>query len=225
MNAPTNLNVSRRGFLGGSGALIVSFSLLPSALQAQTPPTPPPLPGGLNANRMLDAWIKIDGTGKITVFTGKAELGQGTRTALLQIAAEHLEVQPQAITFLTADTGLSPNEGFTAGSATISGSGVALMNAAAQTRQIIVALAAQKLGVPSDQLKAINATVVAPDGRSVKYAELIGPDTLHREAHATSNFKDPKTYAVVGKSMPRVYIPAKVTGGQTFFHDLRLPAM
>src|SRR5690349_19652159 len=223
MNAPANLNLSRRGFLGGTGALIVSFSLLPSALQAQTAPTPPPLPGGLNNNRMLDAWIKIEGTGKITVFTGKAELGQGTKTSLLQIAAEHLEVDPKAITFVTADTGISPNEGFTAGSGTITSSGLALMHAMAQTRQILIDIAATKMGVAADQLKTAGGAVVAPDGKKMSYAELVDGDTLHRRAEPTSKFKDPKTYTVVGTSMPRVDIPAKVTGGVAFVHDLRLP--
>jgi nicotinate dehydrogenase subunit B len=226
MNAPTiNPVVSRRGFIGGAGALVVSFSLLPSATMAQTAPAPVALPGGLNTNRLLDAWIRIDATGKITVFTGKAELGQGTKTALLQVAAEFLEVQPSAIDFVTADTGRTPNEGFTAGSATMSGSGLALMNAAAQTRQILVDLAATKFGVAADQLKTVNGTIVAPDGRSLKYGEVIGPDALHREAAPTSTFKDPKTYTIIGKSLPRVDIPAKVTGGEAFVHDLRLPGM
>lgn len=229
MNALTANGVSRRGMLTGAGALVVGFSLFPSALRAQQAagqaPAPPPLPGGLNANPTLDSWIKIEASGKITVFTGKAELGQGTKTAMLQIAAEHLEVEPKAITLVTADTGLSPNEGFTAGSGTITGSGLAMSHAAAQTRQILIDLAAAKLGVAADQLKTQGGAVVAPDGRKLGYGELVDGETLRRRAEPTSKFKDPKTYTQIGKSLPRVDIPGKVTGGVAFVQDLRLPGM
>ncbi len=225
MNAPVNANLSRRGFLGGTGALIVSFSLPLAVLAQNAAPPSPPLPGNLNATPMLDAWIRIDASGKVTVFTGKAELGQGTKTALLQIAAEHLEVEPARIEFITADTGRTPNEGYTAGSQTVAGGGTALMHAAAQVRQILVELAATKLGVAADLLKAQKGMVIAPDGRSISYGELVQSDTLHRQAEPVSKLKDPKTYSVVGQSMPRVDIPAKVTGGAAFVQDLRLPGM
>ena len=70
----------------------------------------------------------------VTVFTGKAELGQGIRTALIQIAAEELEVLPQTIQLVTADTGRTPNEGYTAGSHSLQDSGSAIRHAAAQAR-------------------------------------------------------------------------------------------
>ena len=120
-------DISRRRFLSGSGSLVVSFSLLPQAVSAQQAATGRArLPGNLENNPMLDAWIRIDTGNRITVFTGKAELGQGTKTSLLQIAAEHLDADPKAIDFITADTGRTPDEGYTAGSATVSGSGTAL---------------------------------------------------------------------------------------------------
>jgi len=81
---------SRRCILSGTGSLIVSFSLLRRTVLAQQSAQTPArveLPGDLQTNPMLDAWIRIDGENRITVFTGKAELGQGTKTALLQIAA------------------------------------------------------------------------------------------------------------------------------------------
>ena len=76
--------LSRREFLAASGALIIGFSLASSSLRAQKPPGPK-LPGSLDANPMLDSWIRIDADSSITVFTGKAELGQGVKTALIQI--------------------------------------------------------------------------------------------------------------------------------------------
>ncbi len=87
---------------------------------------------------MLDSWIRIDADGAITVFTGKAELGQGIKTALIQVAAEELVVEPRAITLVTADTGRTPNEGYTAGSQSMPDSGTAILHAAAQARAILV---------------------------------------------------------------------------------------
>ena len=219
---------SRRCILSGTGSLIVSFSLLPRTILAQQPaqtPAPVELPGDLQTNPMLDAWIRVDADGTITVFTGKAELGQGTKTALLQIAAEHLEVDPRKIDFITADTGRTPNEGYTAGSATVSASGTALMHAAAQVRQILIDLAAQESGLAMDRLNCADAVVHAPDGRSWTYGALVAGGGLHVRAQPTSKLKDPKTYRIVGTSMPRVDIPAKITGGVSYVHDLRMDGM
>src|SRR5258708_37611956 len=90
---------SRRSVLAGGGALIVSFSLGAALAQDQTAPAaappsppPPPPPGSLKGAPYLDSWIRIDADGGITIFTGKAELGQGFRTAFQQIAAEELDV-------------------------------------------------------------------------------------------------------------------------------------
>src|ERR1700704_2900025 len=97
MNAPVILD--RRRVLAGGGALIVSFSLVEAFAQDQSAPAasppaapPPTLPGSLKDAPFLDSWIRIDADGSITVFTGKAELGQGFKTAFQQIAAEELDV-------------------------------------------------------------------------------------------------------------------------------------
>ena len=114
---------SRRGFLVAGGALVVGFTLAPyshaqkgEVAGAGNQPAPTKLPGSLAEQPMIDGWIRIDLNGRATVFTGKAELGQGVKTAILQIAAEELELDPRDITVVTADTGRTPNEGYTAGS-------------------------------------------------------------------------------------------------------------
>jgi CO/xanthine dehydrogenase Mo-binding subunit len=123
--------MNRRQFLATGGVLVVSFSLPARALAA--------LPGDLEKTPMLDAWIGIGADGAVTVFTGKAELGQGIRTALLQIAAEQLGVEPSRITLVTADTARTPNEGYTAGSHSMQDSGTAILHAAAQVRERLAA--------------------------------------------------------------------------------------
>src|SRR5207253_2952405 len=143
--------LSRRRVLAGTGALVVSFCSM-SRLAAQPaqesqnvgrePNAAPPLPGSLKNSPFLDSWIRVDADGKITVLTGKAELGQGIKTALLQVAAEELGVDPSEITLVTADTELTPNEGYTAGSHSMQDSGTAIRNAAAQVRAILSETAA-----------------------------------------------------------------------------------
>lgn len=224
----TNTLLSRRQVVARGGALIVSFSLLGARTGAQTPPAAPaspPLPGNLKDSPLLDAWIRIDADGSITAFTGKGELGQGIRTAILQVAAEELGVAMERIKLVTADTALTPNEGYTSGSQSMSDSATAVRNAAAQVRAILLARAAERLGVGADRLKVGDGVVAADDGRSVALGELVSGDVLHVRAEPTSRFKDPSTYTVMGKSVPRIDIPAKVTGGVAYVHDLRLPGM
>ena len=67
--------------------------------------------------------------------------------------------------------------------------------------------------------------MIAPDGRKLSYGELVANDMLHVQAQASSKLKDPSTFKVMGQSIPRVDIPAKVTGGVAYVQDLRLPGM
>ena len=223
----TAVKLARRRFLARSGALVVAFTLAPDALAQATPDAakPPPLPGSLEQAPMLDAWIRIGADGRITVFTGKAELGQGIRTALLQVAAEELMVEPAAIELVTADTGRTPNEGYTAGSQSMQYSGTAIMNAAAQVREKLVGLAATRFGAAASDLVVENAGVRAPDGRRATYAELVAGESLHVEAQPKSTLRPPDSHRVIGKALPRVDIPGKLTGRQAYVQDLRLPDM
>ncbi|MDX8526397.1 molybdopterin-dependent oxidoreductase [Mesorhizobium sp. MSK_1335] len=233
MNAP-NLHlpdVTRRGFLAGAGALVVSFTIPAEAQEGEVPAAPraqaakPKLPGSLADTPSLDAWIRIDANGSITVFTGKAELGQGTKTSLRQIAAEELEVEPAAINLITADTALTPNEGYTAGSQTIQNSGTAIRFASAQVRQILIAKASEKLGAPVEALKAEAGSIAGPNGARAGYGELVSADFLHVDAAADTKLKAPGTYHAIGKPFARVDIPAKVTGGDAYVQDMRPPGM
>ena len=231
-----DMDEGRRRFMV-SGSLFVAFSLLPevNALAQEViadegaavhvAKETEALAGSLKTNPLLDAWIKITPGGKVTVFTGKVELGTGVRTALLQIAAEELNMAPSLITFLTADTGLSPDEGLTAGSHTIADSGSALLNAAAQVRGLLVDAAAKRLGVDGALLNVRDAKITAPDGRAVTYGEAVQSVDLHRNATPTSPLKDPKTFKVIGTSMPRLDIPGKLTGGASYVQDMHMPNM
>ena len=220
---------SRRGVLAGGGSLVLGFALLSDACGQELPAGAaagkPKRPGSLADEPSLDAWIRIDANGGVTVFTGKAELGQGVRTALVQIAAEELEVDPIAIRLVTADTGSTPDEGYTAGSQSIQYSGTAIRHAAAQVREILIAGAAARWQVPAGDLRAESGQVVRGNGETLGYGTLVSSDLLHVDAAPQSNLKTPDRYRVIGQPMHRVDIPAKVTGTPAYVHDMRPPGM
>jgi nicotinate dehydrogenase subunit B len=225
MSAPV---INRRRVLAGGGALIVSFSMAGAHAEDQPAAAavpPPNLPGSLKDAPFLDAWIRIDADGAITAFTGKAELGQGFKTAFQQIAAEEMDVPFAALTVITADTGRTANEGYTSGSHSMQDSGTAIQNAAAQARALLVAEAARRFEVPEESLHTENGAVISFDGRRLGYGELVAGDLLHVQAQPTSKLKDPATFKVKGQPVPRLDIPAKVTGGAAYVQDMRLPGM
>jgi nicotinate dehydrogenase subunit B len=203
--------------------LVLNFSLTPPGWPQAT--TGAKLPGSLGKNPLLDAWIRIDADGKVTAFTGKAELGQGIRTALSQVVAEELEVPFGQVTLVTADTSRTVDEGYTAGSHSVQDSGTALRNAAAQVREILIAEAARRLKTPADQLQADTGAVIGPKSARITYAELVSATLLHAEAQPTSKLKDPTFFKVMDKPIPRVDIPGKVTGAPAYVQDMRLPGM
>jgi nicotinate dehydrogenase subunit B len=208
--------LSRRTLLAAGGGLVVAFSL-----RAEEPSRP----GSLKETPLLDAWIRVAPDGHVTVLTGKAELGQGLKTALLQVAAEQLDVAPEGIELVTADTARTANEGFTAGSHSMQDSGTAILNAAAQVRGLLRDAAAAEFGVAAETLSTADGSVHAPDGRSIGYGPLAAKLNLHVEASPQSPLKDPAAYRLMGTSMPRIDIPAKLTGGVAYLQDLRLPGM
>ena len=227
--------VSRRGFVSGSGALLVSFAMADRGLAQQgevaggggsgSPIAAAKLPGSLADQLLIDAWIRIDSNGQATVFTGKAELGQGVKTAILQIAAEELELEPRDIKLVTADTSRTPNEGYTAGSQSMQNSGTAVRNAAAQARQLLIGEAARRWQLDDAGLSAEAGKVRAGDGRQLGYGELVSEQLLHLNAEQQSRLKPSGSLCHIGKPMQRVDIPAKVTGGAAYVRDLRLHGM
>jgi nicotinate dehydrogenase subunit B len=224
--------VSRRAVLRGTGALLLSFSLSPQAWsqegaagQSTRLAADAKLPGSLAKSPLLDAWIRVDADGHVTAFTGKVELGQGIRTALLQVVAEELEVSIEHVSLVTADTSRTPDEGYTAGSHSVQDSGTALRNAAAQVREILIAEAARRLKTPAAELRAAAGAVTGPNEARITYAELVSPNLLHVEAQPISKLKDATAFKVMDRPVQRIDIPAKVTGGAAYVQDMRLPGM
>jgi nicotinate dehydrogenase subunit B len=214
------MRTTRRDFLK-TGALVIGFTLVPRTTFAQSAA----LPGSLNTNRRLDAWLRIDPNGTVTIFTGKIELGQGIGTALSQIAADELDVDLKRIDIVYGDTARTPNEGQTAGSLSVEQSGTALRYACAEARGILLAAAAAKLGVPVTDLTVSDGAIAAPSGPRTTYWDMAADAHLDGEATATVKPKPASEHRVVGTSVRRRDIPKKFTGGAAYVQDVRRPGM
>src|SRR5258708_11622754 len=120
------------------------------------------LPANLKANPRLDRWVRIDARDTVTIFSGKVELGQGTVTAIAQIAAEELDVAIGRIAMVPGDTAVSPNEWYTAGSLSMEAGGSAMRAACAEVRKLFVDAAARKLEVSAADLEVRDGTIGGP---------------------------------------------------------------
>jgi nicotinate dehydrogenase subunit A len=158
------------------------------------------LPAALIGNPELDAWIRIDADETVTLFPGKVEFGQGILTPFAQIGAEELEVSLERIRVATADTSDSPDMGLTVSSMSLQSSGNALRIAAAEARQIMLAIAFEDLEVPIERLVVSDGRISDPEtGRSTTYWELMGGKRFGWKVTGTGQERPPKTYTVVGQ--------------------------
>ena len=111
----------------------------------------------------LNAYLRIGEDGRVTVFSGKIEMGQGVMTSQAQMAAEELGVALEAIDMVLGDTDRCPWDMGTFGSLTTRMFGPALRAAAAEARAVLLQLASEQLGVPREQLVVANGVVVRED--------------------------------------------------------------
>ncbi len=186
----------------------------------------PALPAILAQNPHLDQWVGFPAPGIVRVSTGRVEIGQGVLTAMLQIAAEELEVAPGRIRLETGDTELTPNEGYTAGSQSIQFGGVALRLACAEVRELFLDRAAAVTGRPRAELTVEDGAILhrgVPTGAD--YWSLADGVDLHRPASGRARVKPANDHKIVGQSAARTDLAAKVFGQPAFIHDLKLDGM
>jgi nicotinate dehydrogenase subunit B len=217
---------TRRNFLK-RGSLTFAFSLSPLLPAAAQAPAKTVLPGSLNSNRLIDGWLRINANGTVTMFTGKVELGQGILTALTQIVADELDVDLKRLEVVSGDTALTPNEGVTSGSLSIQDSGTALRFACAEARGLLMQSASARLGVSVNELQIRdgNIFVSGSDAARTSYWDIASETSFKREATAKIAPKPCSQHRLIGQSVARRDIPAKVTGGEAYVQDVRLPGM
>ena len=217
------MNTNRRTFLATTGsALVVGFSF-----DAATA-TPPVLskPKAVAKDR-VESFVAVNADGTVTVHVGKVDLGTGTRTALAQMAADELDVAFDKVAMVMGDTATTPDQWLTGANLTIAQGGTEMRRACATARAALVERAAGKLGVPVVDLVTVDGAVhlKANPGQRITYAALVDGQPLALKVDDKAPLKKAADYRVVGQSIRRVDIPAKLTGEFPYMQDFRLPGM
>ncbi|HEX9672293.1 MAG TPA: molybdopterin cofactor-binding domain-containing protein [Burkholderiales bacterium] len=214
---------SRRDFLKSSGALVVTFSLAHPLAQAAEKGKAAAKTVALD---QVDGFVAIDARGRVTVYSGKVDLGTGVFTALTQIAAEELYVPMERVTLIEGDTALTPDQGNTWASLSIQIGGMQLRQACATAREALLAQGASKLGVQRGDVTVKDGVISARSGgKGVTYGQLVGGRNFEMKVDGKAPLKSPSDYTIVGRSVNRLDIPAKVTGRFTYMHDFRRRGM
>jgi len=183
------------------------------------------LPPTLKANQQIGRWIDFSSNGVVTLRPGKVEIGQGIVSAIAQIAVEELDIRYERVRTLPVDTTISPNEGSTSGSRSVQEGGESMRQVCAEVRALFLQAAASKLGLDIDSLQIIDGRFQTADGSvGVTYWELAQTVDLQVQANGHARPKPVSTFHTVGRSLPRLDILAKVTGG-AFIQDIELPGM
>ena len=215
--------LSRRDFVKAGGALVVAFALAPRASAAAETLR---WPERSVAPDEVASYIAIDAGGRVTLYSGKVELGTGALTALAQILAEELYVPLDRVATVQGDTALTPNQGPTYASLTIQQGGMQIRRAAATAREALLDLASRRLGQPKAELEIRQGIVSRRSGgEGLSYAQLVSERSLMLGLDPAAPLKDPKDYGIVGTPVPRRDIPAKIFGTFTFVQDVTLPGM
>ncbi len=233
---------SRKSFVKGGGALVVGFSVLGAGVagKASAAGVDPFASNGPFDQVSVDSWLTIHADNTASLKIGKVEMGQGTPTALLMIAAEELTMDFGQMKMITHDTNVTPNQGASVGSQGVQRGGQQTRAAAAAAATALLKMASTSLGVPVGSL-SVKSGVVSGGGKSVTYGALIGDKLFNVEiagfstkGSATSpaqavagspGTKPVGAYTLVGTSPPRVDIPDKVTGKYVYVHGVRVPGM
>ncbi|MGA8013713.1 MAG: molybdopterin cofactor-binding domain-containing protein [Candidatus Acidiferrales bacterium] len=227
----------RREFLKAGGALVIGFSmrgfLAGDAFAAQATAAAGTIARGAAAGppdpKQIDTWLAIHADNTATVYVGYVELGQGSTTSLLQIAAEELDLDMGQVSTIRLDTNITPNQGGTYSSSSIARGSPAIRTAAAEARQALLQLASKKLGASVERLIVSKGVVtvggMAGEASSVTYGELVGDKPFSLAFTGTAPLKPVTDYKVVGKNPTRNDIPDKVSGKYVYLQHLRLPGM
>ena len=230
-----NPSTSRRNFLKCSGALVLSYGvtavpggkLLAQAASASLYPDPDFL--------QLDTWIVIHPDNTATFFVGKTDGGQGTGTAFRQMMCDELDIAYDKTSLVMGNTDTTPDQGGSGGSDGVERDGWPMRRVAAEARRVLLELAAEHLDTTVTELTVSDATISlrSEPAISVTYAELVGGQRFDvalsgNNINATRGQADVKPVnelRVVGQSVQRYDIPAKVDGSLTWAVDMKLPGM
>jgi CO/xanthine dehydrogenase Mo-binding subunit len=219
------MKTNRRTFLQGGGALVIGLALPRPGAAQRTSGADQALGKTVDGSE-VDGFLAVRADGRIVVYCGKVDLGQGVRIAIPQMAAEELGVAIEKIVLVEGDTALTPNQGGTGGSRGITDGGVQIRQASATARDALLRLASEKSGRPVAELEIVDGLVRPKGGGAgTPIGELVGERRFGLKVDPKAKLKDPATYTVVGKPLPRPDVRGKVTGTHQYVHDLTLDGM
>jgi isoquinoline 1-oxidoreductase len=218
---PYRFELERRGFLQLLGGVLVLVAATDSAAQESGRTGT-----GEDAPTDLAAWLHVAEDGSVTLYTGKAEVGQDIRTSLTQAVAEELHAPLASIRLVMGDTDLTPFDMGTFGSRTTPLMSPQLRRAAATARELLKELAARAWGVGPSQLEVADGQVRhAASGRSIGFGPLTKGQRLVKTIGDDVALTPPERWRVIGRSVPKVNGREMVTGRHQYASDLTRPGM
>ncbi len=224
--------ISRRGFLIGAGvtgaglALGITFGR-PALYLRMAEMVDGGAPGG-DFSTDPWAWFEILEDSRIRLYISKVEMGQGVHTSIAQIAAEELGIAWADLDVAQATTHIGPADSMgTAGSTSVTGVYTSLRQAAATLREMLRAEAATILNQPIDQLaiEGRGFALASDTTKRVDFQTIAANKSAWEIPEILPQLKDFTEFKVIGQPIPRVDIPAKVTGAAIYGYDMRVDGM
>jgi nicotinate dehydrogenase subunit B len=225
---------SRRSFLRGGGSLVIGMSLAGTVADragaANDPGATSASHSGAVAGppdpKQIDSWLQVNPDNSVTLFHGWAELGQGSPTAVRMIAAEELGLSMDQVDAAQVDTNVSLSAFAAASSSTLTAMGATSMRgAAAAARTLLLGMASAQLGAPAASLSVSNG-VVSGGGKSIGYGQLMAGKLFNSTLAAVNpTLTSPSNFRLIGTPVPRIDIPAIVTGQTTYVQNIKVPGM
>ncbi len=216
------VQIDRREFLKNiGGGIIIVFSISQMGFLTGCKPRN----GGEFPE--FNAYLRVKEDGRVDCFSGKIEMGQGANTSLAQALADELEVGIDKIDMIMGDTDLCPHDDGTWGSMTSRFHDPVIRAAAAEAREVLKKLAAEKLDVTLEQLIAENGVIYVESDRNknVTYGDLTKGKKIIQTISEKPVLKKPGDFKIIGKSHLRLDSVEKVTGKALFSADIQLPGM
>src|SRR6185312_13421499 len=228
----TALTLSRRHFLltaaTAAGGFMIGIGPAPSRAATVTKQ---PWNDNAYAPNEIDAWIAIDPDDSVLIRYERAEMGQGSMTALPMMMTEELHCDWSKVRVEYASANRNVREHnvygpmFSNGSRSVRTSVKTMQQAGASARERLIAAAAARWNVPASECKAAMSVVThTPSGRTLRYGELAA-DAAKIKLAKEPALKTPAQYTFIPKSLPRVDVPRKTDGSAKFGIDANVPGM
>ncbi len=217
------MKTTRRNFIKSTGYVAVGFSLVPNLAWMSV--NDQSKLNALQQPRIKD-WLQILEDGRVRVFSGKMELGQGIRIAIAQVAAEELNMNVDLIEVKLAETSTTPDEGYTAGSRSVAQSAMAVRKAAAAAADILINRTAKKYELEVESLYLKDGMVLSKSGDfKASFFDILDGAQIEEVVPDNIKTKSKKDHEVVGTPVLRKDIGQMVRGLPVYVQDLRFPGM